>query len=169
MADVTGVLDLRRSPLADTAFGVTSPGLSLDELPFRSLVEVRSPEPPTAPGLVWRLGPAWWLVDDSPTTEPALEVPLADEVRAANPGCPVVDVSAQRTTIVVTGEHATRLLAHGCAIDLTVLPVGEAVQGDLAGAQVVIGRTADELRIYVRPAFARHLAAWLTDAALPYT
>lgn len=171
---ITDVTSLRRSPLHGVGFGIDVPGLSLAEAPFRSLLEVRSSSLPTLPGqerdaYVWQLGPQWWLVDGATAAEAGLEVPLAGSVRSAQPSSKVVDVSAQRTTIVVGGEHALTVLAHGCSIDLSVVPPGGCVQGNLAGAQVAIGRCAGEVRrVYVRPAFARHLAAWLTDAASEY-
>lgn len=175
MADtlIDQLLELRRSPLAGTSFGVNSPGLSLAEEAFCSLVEVHATRAPS-PGLtdlrLWQLGPTWWLVDGPPALGVGLEVPLAGQVRAAHPDAHVVDVSAQRTTIVVAGPSAKRLLAHGCSIDLSLLPVGGCVQGNLAGAQVAIASTGPmSLRIFVRTAFARHLAAWLTDAARDYT
>ena len=173
MADV---LSLRRSPLAGTSFGVAAPALTMAERAFRSLVEVRGdvvPDPGADPSVgdlhVWRLGPAWWLVDGPPADRPGLEVPLAAELRAAG-GTRAVDVSAQRTTLELAGAAATTVLAHGCSIDLERVPVDGCVQGMLAGCQVAIGRVAaEEWRVYVRAAFARHLAAWLTDAAREYT
>lgn len=169
MVEVSTVSARRRSPLAGTAFGLDSPGLGMAEEPFRSLVEVHGVERPGVEGAgTWRLGPTWWLVDGPPTDTLALEVPLALEVRAAHPGAHVVDVSAQRTTIVLTGEHAERLVAHGCPIDLSRLGPGDATQGTLAGAQVILQRTPDAIRVLVRAAFARHLAAWLSDAASEY-
>jgi sarcosine oxidase subunit gamma len=156
-----------RSPLHGTGFGLSAPGLTLSEVAFRSLVEVRSATAPVGGDHVWRLGPDWWLVDGPPPEAPALEVPLAAQLRG--PGAAATDVSAHRTTIVLTGSHAATLIAHGCPIDLSVVPVGGCVQGTLAGAQVVIGRVGpEELRLYVRAAFGRHLAIWLTDAATPY-
>lgn len=159
--------DLRRSPLHGTGFGIDAPGLRIAEDAFRSLVEVRSAAVPTGGDHVWRLGPDWWLVDGPPPAAAALEVPLAGALRAT--GATATDVSAHRTTIVLTGPHAATVVAHGCPIDLSVVPVGGAVQGTLAGAPVAIGRVGDEeLRLYVRAAFARHLATWLADAATPY-
>lgn len=174
MGEDVSVLARRRSPLAGTGFGLDSPGLGMAEEPFRSLVEVRCVDEPAVAGAgTWRLGPTWWLVDGAPPTRPVLEVPLAAAVRVAHPDAHVVDVSAQRTTIVLTGEHAERLVAHGCPIDLSRLGPGEATQGTLAGAQVILQRTPDTIRpdtirVLVRSAFARHLAAWLTDAASEY-
>jgi sarcosine oxidase, subunit gamma len=155
-----------RSPLAGIPFGVSSAGLVMAEDPFRSLVEVRSADAPSGP-FVWRLGPDWWLVDGPPPPSPCLEVPLAASLRG--PGSVATDVSAHRTTIMLAGPSAERVVAHGCPIDLSLVPDGGCAQGTLAGAQVVIGRVGpSQLRLYVRAAFARHLAAWLGDAATPY-
>lgn len=156
-----------RSPLHGVGFGVATPALTMTEDPFRSLVEVRTAQAPGLGDHVWRLGPDWWLVDGPPPDGPALEVPLAAQLRG--PGAAATDVSAHRTTLALTGPQAATLVAHGCPIDLSVVAVGGCVQGTLAGAQVAIGRTGPESwRLYVRAAFARHLAAWLTDAATPY-
>ena len=73
------------------------------------------------------------------------------------------------TPTVAGANVSATVVAHGCPIDLSVVPAGGCVQGTLAGAQVAIGRVGPEsLRLYVRAAFARHLATWLTDAATPY-
>lgn len=159
--------ELRRSPLHGPGFGLSAAGLTMAEEPFRSLVEVRSASAPVGGDHVWRLGPDWWLVDGPPPEVVALEVPLAAQLRG--PGAAATDVSAHRTTLVLTGPHAATVIAHGCPIDLSIVPVGGCVQGTLAGAQVAIGRVGpDSLRLYVRAAFARHLATWLTDAAVEY-
>lgn len=169
MADPTGV---RRSPLAGTAYRVKAPDLSMQEDPFRSMVEVRHPERPVLPdteALIWRLGPTWWLVDGPPPPGLVLEVPLADAVRQANPRARVTDVSAQRTVIELGGARARDVLAHGCPLDLEQIPVPGCAQGDLAGAQVILGRPGpDGWRVYVRASFAAHLATWLLDASIEY-
>lgn len=175
MAD-SEVLGLRRTPLSGTDSDITSDGLSVVEDPWRSLVEVRSAGRPDlgAAGAehVWQLGPDWWLVDGAAPAAPSLEVPLAAALRSEV--ARATDTSAHRTTMVLRGPLAARLLAFGCSLDLSVLPVGGAVQGVVAGAPVIIGRCAEqgaagapeeELRVYVRAAFARHLARWLQDAA----
>lgn len=155
------LLELRRSPLAGSAFGLESAALTMREEPFRSLVEVRG-DRPRAGDHVWGLGPDWWLVDGPPPAAAALEAPLAAELGG-------VDVAGQRTTLALTGEHALTVLAHGCPVDLEAVAVGGAVQGVLAGCQVVLGRVSEDgWRCYVRASYARHLAAWLTDAATPY-
>lgn len=164
------VLALRRSPLGDPPLDVRGPRLHLRELAFRTLLELRGPTGRPAVGPdehVWPLGPGWWLVDGKPDAAPALESPRAAAWRAAlGPGAGVVDVSCHRTTFALSGPDALLVLSHGCSIDLERVPVGQGVQGVLAHAQVVLGRVGqDDWRIHPRASFARHLAAWLVDAA----
>jgi sarcosine oxidase subunit gamma len=78
----------------------------------------------------------------------------------------IVDVSAARTTVELSGPGARLLLAHGCALDLDRLAVGGCAQTMLAQAQVILWRTAlAEFRILVRASFAGYLADWLLDAS----
>jgi sarcosine oxidase, subunit gamma len=82
----------------------------------------------------------------------------------------VVDVSAQRTTIEVSGDRAGELLAHGCALDLDprVFGPGRCAQTLLARVQVIILGVDRGYRILVRSSYARYLAEWLVDAATEY-
>jgi hypothetical protein len=52
----------------------------------------------------------------------------------------VCDVSAQRTTLSITGPQAADVLAHGCAIDLDprAAPAGTCVQTNLARVGVIL-------------------------------
>lgn len=176
MTDDVDVLNRRRGPLGAGRLEASGPALLMGDEPFRTLVDVRGPLlPPTLDGpgddgWVWQLGPDWWLVDAVPDVVPSLEVRLAGELRAAlGDRASVVDVSSHRTVFVLAGAGAVTVLSHGCSIDLERVPVGGCVQGGLAQTQVAIGRAGDELwRVYPRASFARHLAAWLHDAALEY-
>jgi sarcosine oxidase subunit gamma len=100
--------------------------------------------------------------------------PVEQRLRAAIGAEPasVVDVSAQRTTILVAGAHARDLLAHGCALDLhpTAFPVGRCAQTLLARAQVVLVAIDGEPAYWllVRSSFARYVAEWLEDASVEY-
>ena len=91
----------------------------------------------------------------------------------------VVDVSAARTVISLSGPAARDVLAHGCGLDLdaTKFPPGTCAQTRLALANVVLiaprDQPADFVRsprflVLVRPSFAPYLAAWLLDAATEY-
>lgn len=79
----------------------------------------------------------------------------------------VTDVSATRTTVLLTGRAARDVLAHGMAVDLDALRPGRCVQTLLAQCAVVVHgvgepRTAgDRVEVLVRSSFAAHLADWL--------
>lgn len=85
----------------------------------------------------------------------------------------VTDVSAQRTTLLVSGPRARDLLAHGCSLDLhpRVFTPGGCAQTALARAQVVLVARAEARAgfwVLVRSSFAGYLADWLLDAATEY-
>ncbi|MBD0841191.1 sarcosine oxidase subunit gamma [Streptomyces sp. TRM68416] len=117
------------------------------------------------------LGPDEWLLIGPPGSERDLE----RRIREAAEGEPVsvTDVSAQRTTLLVTGPRARDLLAHGCALDLhpRVFGPGRCAQTTLGRTQVVLV-ARDEPRagfwVLVRSSFAGYLAEWLLDAATEY-
>ena len=82
----------------------------------------------------------------------------------------VVDVSAQRTTLLLGGPRVRDLLALGCAVDLhpRSFAGGDCVQTLLALTGVTIlvrDDAASDFLVLVRASFAGYLAAWLTDAA----
>jgi sarcosine oxidase subunit gamma len=129
---------------------------------------------PTAPNTVttagersvlW-LGPDEWLVIDP---KPA----LVGELRAALAGIhsAVVEVSASRRAITVSGERAEETLAKAATLDfsLAAFPVGTCAQTNIARTQGIIERRgAHEFRLFVRTSFAPYLQAWLDDARLEY-
>ena len=163
---------IRRSPL-DGVHLIDG----LREVPFLAQLDVRTDAPmtslPTEPNTVagdatraalW-LGPDEWLIVGPPGNEAQLEAEFA----AA--GATVVDVSANRTTLELSGPRARELLEFGCPIDLhpSVFGPGRCAQTLLARANVLIWFVSDEpepiYRLLVRPSFAAYVAAWLADAA----
>ncbi|RVX38949.1 sarcosine oxidase subunit gamma [Nonomuraea polychroma] len=182
----------RRSPAAAFAdrFATASKSeaLTLAEIPFLRQVNVRvdpaSPAAadlgavlgvalPVSPGTAVRsgevtvawLGPDEWLVigPEGYAAEPLREA-LGDRHGS------VVDVSAQRTTLLVGGPRARDVLAHGCALDLhpSVFGPGSCAQTMLARAQVVLLSQQEGFLVLVRSSFAAYLAEWLLDAATEY-
>ncbi|MGH8867656.1 MAG: sarcosine oxidase subunit gamma [Actinomycetes bacterium] len=120
--------------------------------------------------VVW-LGPDEWLV----LAPPGQAAPLEERVRAAAGGghVAVVDVSAQRTTVLVSGTRARDVLAHGCAIDLHPREFGTGASAStlLARTQVVLVAHDVDVPAYwllVRSTFAAYLGDWLLDAATEY-
>ncbi|WP_113698437.1 sarcosine oxidase subunit gamma [Nonomuraea lactucae] len=187
----------RRSPAAAFAdrFAAASEGgsLRLAELPFLTHVNVRvDPGSPAAEDLgavlgaplpvepctavragsgadeltvAW-LGPDEWLVIGPEGYRHELLSKALGERHGS-----IVDVSAQRTTLLVAGPRARDLLAHGCALDLHpgVFGPGACAQTTLARAQVVLlPRDDDGLLVLVRSSFAAYLSEWLLDAATEY-
>ncbi|MET7617981.1 sarcosine oxidase subunit gamma family protein [Streptomyces sp. NPDC005408] len=190
----------RHSPLAHAAgrFAAATRAsggdLRLAELPFLTQLNVRlDPKGPAAdavglalglqlplePNTVVRaghlvalwLGPDEWLVVGPPGTGPGLENQIREA--AGDEPASVTDVSAQRTTVLVTGPRARDLLAHGCPLDLhpRSFGPGRSAQTTLARAQIVLV-ARDEPRagfwVLVRSSFAGYLADWLLDAASEY-
>jgi len=144
------------------------------------LTEAIGGRPPTEPNtavvsddgtrhVLW-LGPDEWLI----LAEPGSALELESSVRAAigDGRGAVIDVSANRTTIAVSGPRARELLAFGCSLDLDErrFKPGMCAQTLLARANVIVvpvGPAVEpSFRILVRPSFASYLAAWLTDAAV---
>lgn len=118
---------------------------------------------------IW-LGPDEWLVTSPARTPQALESGLRDAVAGRGS---VVDVSGQRTTLRLSGEHARDVLAGGCSVDLhpRTFPRGSAVQTLLGHAGIVLvarDDTATDYDILVRASFAAYLVAWLVDAAVEH-
>jgi sarcosine oxidase subunit gamma len=180
-----------RSPLE----GVALPA-RVRELPFLAQLDLRADpadadlmarltralgaRPPTEPNtaivsddgtrhVLW-LGPDEWLIVAEPETGPALESDIRDAIGDGRGA--LVDVSANRTTLSVSGPRARDLLAFGCSIDLDErrFKPGMCVQTLLARANVIIVPVGPAVepafRVLVRPSFAVYLAAWLTDAAV---
>ena len=119
--------------------------------------------------VLW-LGPDEWLVLGEPGTGAALEGALRDAL-AGGRGA-VVDVSADRTTLSISGPRARELLAFGCALDLDARSFGpgRCAQTMLARANVIIVPVgpAEEpaFRVLVRPSFAGYVADRLADAVV---
>lgn len=115
--------------------------------------------------VLW-LGPDEWLVVAAAGRD-GLERDLEE---ALGQDGAVIDVSAQRTTLAISGRQARDLLSHGCAIDLDprVSPKGTCVQTLLALTGVILHVRDEAVWVLVRSSFARYLADWLIDACQEY-
>ncbi|NUO44029.1 MAG: sarcosine oxidase subunit gamma, partial [Streptomyces sp.] len=167
MAETTLTAAPLRSPLAPAAdrFAAatrTSGGaIRLAELPFLTQLNVRLDakgaaaeavalaldlQLPLQPNTVVRageltalwLGPDEWLLVAPPGSAGDLETRVREA--AGDELVSVIDVSAQRTTLLVTGPRARDLLAHGCALDLhpRTFGAGRCAQTTLGRTQVVL-------------------------------
>ncbi|WP_309081285.1 sarcosine oxidase subunit gamma family protein [Zhihengliuella sp.] len=120
---------------------------------------------PAGQHLLW-LGPDEFLaVDVSRRQEPG----EADAPAAVLEGLPgqVVDLSANRTILVLSGASSRAVLEKGCHLDLhpAVFAVGTAVLTQLGPVPVILHRTAEqEYRLYPRASFADYMVRWLVDA-----
>ena len=190
----------RTAPLAawGDALGALPDGVQITPLPFVAMIDIRLDPTgsaavavgeylgvalPTAPSTyaesetataIW-LGPDEWLITSPFRTPEQLETGLREAVGAGGTEFDgtVVDVSAQRTTVALRGEHARDLLAGGCALDLhpRVFGRGAAAQTLLGQAGVLLmalDDTGTHYQIVVRSSFAGYLTAWLLDAATEY-
>ncbi|QHA08892.1 sarcosine oxidase subunit gamma family protein [Streptomyces broussonetiae] len=114
--------------------------------------------------LVW-LGPDEWLV-----LSEAEGATVAAELREALAGAPgsVVDVSANRTTLELSGPAARQVLEKGCPLDLhpRAFGAGQAVSTTLGPVPVLLWQTdaVPTYRLLPRSSFADYLARWLIDA-----
>ena len=166
----------RHSPLE----GIRLPD-GVREIPFLAQVTVRADPSavggrfPTEPNTVrtdgdrsilW-LGPDEWLIvaaaDSAAAIESDVRASIGDALLA------IVDTSANRTTIELTGPGARDILESGCALDLDPRSFGprRCAQTLLARANVILWQLDDAptYRLLVRPSFAPYIAAWLTDAS----
>ncbi|WP_329184275.1 sarcosine oxidase subunit gamma [Actinacidiphila glaucinigra] len=192
--------DTRLSPLSAAARRLTAVtrasggALRLAELPFLAQIDLRlDPGGPAAEAaglalgaplplepctsvrtgdlaVLW-LGPDQWLVVGPPGAQEDLEARLRKAAGEAHVS--VTDVSAQRTTLLVSGPRARDLLAHGCSLDLhpEVFGPGACARTALARAQVVLvarQETRAGFWVLVHSSFAGYLADWLLDAATEY-
>jgi len=185
----------RTAPLVNwgDALGALPDGVQITPRPFVAMADLRVDPTgpaatavaayldvalPTAPSTyvesesvtaIW-LGPDEWLITSPFRTPEELETGLREAVSGEGS---VVDVSAQRTTLRLRGEHVRDLLSGGCAIDLhpRVFRRGAAAQTLLGQAGVVLmalDDTGTHYQLVVRSSFAGYLTAWLLDAATEY-
>lgn len=114
---------------------------------------------------VLRLGPDEFLaVDVSRRQEPGVEAPF----QAAIEGLPgqAVDLSANRTVLVLEGPGAREVLEKSVALDLhpREFGVGRAEATLLSTVPVVLVRSGElTWRILPRASFADHMVRWLVD------
>ena len=192
---------LRRSPLhhlrdrleAESVGGAR--GVTLRELPFLSMVGVRvEPGSPAFARLGERLGaplpevcgrvtssgrrsalwlgPDEWLVVSEPDAGDGGDALVAElrDALAGDPGS-VIDVSANRTTLVLSGPAARETLEKSCPADLhpRSFGPGTAVTTTLGPVPVLLWQTGEtSYRVLPRSSFADYTARWLLDATTEF-
>ena len=161
-----------RSPLAGRAADLATIGAEL--VPFLAQVDLRvdpayaglAPYPfPIEPNVavddgrraaLW-LGPDEWLILGPPGA--AAEIVAELEAAFAHVDRSVIDVSANRVAIELTGAERLDLLAHVCPLDLDprVWATGRCAQTLLGRAHVVLQERTETTGILVRPSFADYI------------
>lgn len=117
--------------------------------------------------ILW-LGPDEWLVvsDESPASLlSAVSEPLVGQHAA------VVDLSANRTTLELTGQDARSVLQKGCPADLHPRSFGQghAIVTTLARIPVILWQVGPgAYRILPRSSLAAYVADWLADAMIEF-
>jgi sarcosine oxidase subunit gamma len=114
---------------------------------------------------IW-LGPDEWLVVAADGEERSL-VALLEEAIAGEGS--VVDLSANRTGLELSGPEARTVLATCCSLDFhpRAFGPGQCAQTLIHKAGVLIEqRSDDRYLLLVRPSFAAYVAEWLLDGML---
>ena len=184
---------LRRSPLShlhdrmSAAAVAGDRAVSVTETPFLAQVSLRV-EPraaaadrieavlggalPDGVGRTMRagtLGVAWLGPDELLVVAQADPGPLTaalSEALGADPGA-VVDVSANRTVLELSGPGARSVLEKGCPVDLhpRAFGPGSALTTTLGPVPLLLWQTAaTTYRLLPRASFADYVARWLMDA-----
>jgi sarcosine oxidase subunit gamma len=181
--------ELARSPLAhraadlDAIGDATRGGLSATEIPFLAQLDLRVDpavareramllpfEPNTvrrhgARAALW-LGPDEWLVVGPPGSTPSIVAELEGALAGIHRS--LVDVSASRAVLDLSGPLAREVLSRGCGLDLhpSRWVTGMCAQTLLGKVAVLLEQLAEPTtRVFLRPSFADHLVDWLAAAA----
>ncbi|MDQ0755077.1 sarcosine oxidase subunit gamma [Arthrobacter sp. B3I4] len=193
------ILTLRRSPASQLAdafqTGSIRGAVELREVPFLTMAGIRVDPSgdagkrlgaltgglPASSGEVrgrgetaalW-LGPAEFLLVAPAEAHEDLggELPGALVEALGGGAGQVVDLSANRTTLELSGPKARAVLEKGCSLDLhpRVFATGTALSTEIGGIPAVLWKTADQTyRILPRASFAEFLGRWLLDAMREY-
>jgi len=165
----TAQLNLRGNA-ADAAFADTVRGA----LGFALPVDANTVAGTEARSALW-LGPDEWLLTAPDSEAAAIQAALATALRGRHHA--LVDVSASRTVIAISGSDARAVLAKGCALDLHAVAFGQAncAQTLLARAQVILhcASPASDFHLHVRNSSSAMRAArigptvWLLEGPMP--
>ncbi len=154
-------LSLRFDPHGSGALGAARDALGLD-LPTEPNRAATGPDDLAA---LW-LGPDEWLVVAADDRREAMQTALRTGLGARS--FALVDVSAMRTIIGLSGPLAREVLMKSCRLDLhpRAFGPGQCLQTALARAHVILHALDDTpaYDIYVRNSFAVYLGQWLLDA-----
>ncbi len=169
-----------RSPLAERSSDLGL--LDARELAFVSQLDVRVdpstaaslgfptvPNTATKPGdrdALW-LGPDEWLVVGASDAIGAIAAELGASLDGLHHS--IVDVSANRVVLELTGPSRHDLLASACPIDLHPRSWGDGrcAQSLFGAAPILLHERDEATRVFVRPSFADYAVDLLLAAARP--
>lgn len=191
---MANVQQLRRSPLAartQEMHNASSDAVTVREIPFTTQVGIRATKgteghdalaaalgglpakvgdvigDPSTTGVVW-MSPDEFLAIDKPDTGLAenLERTLGEHSGQ------VLDLSANRTIIEVSGQAAALVLRKSCPLDLhpRTWQVNQAYVTEVAQTQLILWRVAENTWwLAPRISFADHVVNWLLDAMVEFS
>ncbi|HEY4577249.1 MAG TPA: sarcosine oxidase subunit gamma family protein [Yaniella sp.] len=191
---MANVQQLRRSPLADRTEelqAASNPSVSLREVPFLTQVGLRA-QPGTEGyaalgeklgGLPTRVGEVigdasstavLWLSPDEFLAIDAPDTGLADTLTTAlgDRSGQVLELSANRTIIELSGTAATSVLRKSCPLDLhpRAWTINQAYVTEVAQTPVILWRIAENTWwIAPRISFADHVVNWLLDGMVEFS
>ncbi|BCW65318.1 sarcosine oxidase subunit gamma [Arthrobacter sp. NicSoilB4] len=118
--------------------------------------------------VLW-LGPAEFLLVAPAASHESVggELPRTLIAALGDDAGQVVDLSANRTTLELSGPRARAVLEKGCSLDLhpRVFKTGTALSTEIGGIPAILWKTAEETyRVFPRASFAEFLGRWLLDA-----
>ena len=117
--------------------------------------------------IMW-LGPDEWLIIAAEGEGPTLCADLMTALTGRH--ISVIDVSANRIIVELSGLGARDIIAKGCTLDLhpRTFTTGQCAQTLLAHVPIILEQTeaTPTYKVYVRPSVSRYLADWFLNAAL---
>jgi sarcosine oxidase subunit gamma len=183
-AEARSPLAGRREDLARIAT-TTDDAVVVEHVPFLAQVDLRlhagaverAPHPlPTRPNTAWEegpraalwLGPDEWLVLGPPGAGPAIVAEYHRALEGLHRS--VVDVSANRVALELSGPRAKDVLAKGCGLDLhpRTWTTGRCAQTLLARVPVILQERAETTGVLVRPSYSTYLVDWLLEAVVEF-
>ena len=187
-AEMAKLLNLKNSPLNNNTYG-DKKSVLIKEKPFATTLDIRVKPKSKAQSIIEKtlkikmplivgqtfkskkftvltLGPDWWLVVGANLDHERLLRKKLNGYFAS-----IVDVSAQRTFIEVSGKYAREVLEHGWELDLSddVFKPGMCAQSVIVRSPAILYHgPINSYHLYVRASFAQHLWNFLKDATVEY-
>ena len=149
----------------DPVFGDTVSSVVGCDLPRQANTVSRQTAGPRS--IMW-LAPNEWLIIAAEGEGAPICVDLVTALTGRHVS--VIDVSANRIVVELSGPGARNIIAKGCTLDLhpRSFITGHCAQTLLAHVPIILEQTeaTPTYKVYVRPSLSRYLADWSLNAAL---